>query len=57
MTWQGKWKPEPGEIEAIQAVAARYAADPHVTQEQFNALVYRGVITTQVEAEMRRSRS
>lgn len=46
------WKPRDGELAATAAVVARYASDPHVTQEQFNSLVRRGVISREVEAMM-----
>lgn len=46
------WKPNERELHALRSVIARHASDDHLTQEQFNSLVRRGVIDRQMEAEM-----
>lgn len=51
----GPWrefKPEPGELEATQAVVARAIA-AGVSQEQWNDLVRKGVITREVQKTIR----
>jgi len=45
------WKPEPGEIEATNAVVARAIATG-MTQERFNELVANGTITREVRKTM-----
>jgi flavorubredoxin len=48
--WQ-EWKPEPGEIEATNAVVARAIASG-MTQERFAELVANGTITREVRKTM-----
>lgn len=46
------WKPADREIEVTKAVCAEFAADPHLTQEQFNAMARSGRITRIVDQRL-----
>lgn len=46
------WKPSEAEIAATNAVVARHASDPHLTQGEFNRMCERGIITRQVDRHM-----
>jgi len=46
------WQPADREIEVTKAVCAEFSADPHMTQEQFNAMARSGRITRIVDQRL-----